>query len=150
MERIQKTVQSEMNRWFKRGNIGQVLIDREATGRTLSPGDLDRWLNETTAPFYTDQACDLVSMSQRPSLGLRIVSIEAESIVPKCALLEREREREREREIGSGIYSERHTRHLLLLQRAAVKVVIHIGLVMTVIVGRFSSRLTTSFLPRLR
>ena len=36
------------------GNIGQVLIDREATGRTLSPGDLDRWLNETTAPFYTD------------------------------------------------------------------------------------------------
>ena len=96
MERIQKTVQSEMNRWFKRGNIGQVLIDREATGRTLSPGDLDRWLNETTAPFYTDQACDLVSMSQRPSLGLRIVSIEAESIVPKCALLERERERERD------------------------------------------------------
>ena len=35
MERIQKTVQSEMNRWFKRGNIGQVLIDREATGLTL-------------------------------------------------------------------------------------------------------------------
>ena len=97
MERIQNAVQSEMDRWFKRGNIGQVLIDREATGRTLSPGDLDRWLNETTAPFYTDQACDLVSMSQRPSLGLRIVSIEAESIVPKCALLERERERERER-----------------------------------------------------